>query len=100
MCSFCRFHFAILALSLFVLRHESGFCQSAPDTSSSQTPPAPAVSTESSDNGRIGIGVKLSSFGVGGEIAARVMHRANVRAGFGIFSYSDSFTKDGIPYSA
>jgi hypothetical protein len=99
--SFCRFHFAILAFSLFVLYQESGFCQStASDTPSPQTPPTPAVSTESSDDGRFGIGVKLSSFGIGGEIAARVMHRANVRAGFGIFSYSDSFTKDGIPYTA
>jgi hypothetical protein len=101
MCSFCRFHFAILAFSLFALGTESGFCQSSTtDTSSSQTAAAPAVSTESSDNGHVGIGVQLSSFGVGGEIAARVMHRANLRAGFGIFSYSDSLTKDGIPYNA
>jgi hypothetical protein len=101
MSSFCRLHFAIFALSLFVLCTEGGFCQSSTtEASSSQAAPAPAVSTESSDNGYVGIGVKVSSFGVGGEIAARVVHRANVRAGFGIFSYSDSFTKDGVPYSA
>jgi hypothetical protein len=101
MSPFCRFHFAIFALSLFALCPDSGFCQSSTEEpSSSKTAPAPAVSTESSDNGHVGIGAKVSSFGVGGEIAARVMHRANVRAGFGIFSYSDSFTKDGVPYSA
>lgn len=49
---------------------------------------------------RLGVGVKASLLGGGVEAAARVSHRTNVRAGFNIFSYDRSFTKDNIPYSA
>lgn len=51
------------------------------------------------DSGNFGVGVKASLLGGGVEAAARVTHRTNIRAGFNIFSYSRSFTKDGIPYS-
>jgi hypothetical protein len=47
---------------------------------------------------RIGVGVKLSLLGVGGEAAIAVTHRTNVRVGFNAFSYSRSFDKDGITY--
>jgi hypothetical protein len=47
---------------------------------------------------RVGVGVKLSLLGVGGEAAFAVTHRTNVRVGFNAFSYSRSFDKDGITY--
>jgi hypothetical protein len=45
-----------------------------------------------------GIGVKVGLLGVGAEIAARVNHHSNLRAGFNVLGYSRSFDKDGINY--
>jgi len=47
---------------------------------------------------RVGVGVKASFLGVGAEVATRVTHRTNARAGFNILGYSRSFSKDGINY--
>lgn len=49
-------------------------------------------------NGSVGAGVKVSTFGAGAEVAVRVTHRTNVRAGFNIIMYSRGFDKDGIHY--
>ena len=38
-------------------------------------------------------------FGIGGEVAVRVNHHSNVRAGFNAISYSRNFDKDGISYA-
>ena len=46
----------------------------------------------------IGVGVKVSTLGIGGEAAVPVSHRTNVRVGFNAFSYGDTFTKDGVTY--
>ena len=46
----------------------------------------------------VGIGVKASLLGGGFEVAARVTHRTNLRAGFNVFSYSRTFNKDGVAY--
>lgn len=50
------------------------------------------------DSGTFGLGVKASFLGVGAEVAARVSHRTNARAGFNILGYSRTFNKDGISY--
>jgi hypothetical protein len=50
------------------------------------------------DSGSFGIGIKGSLLGGGVEAAARVTHRTNIRAGFDIFDYSRTFTKDNVPY--
>lgn len=47
---------------------------------------------------RLGIAVKASSLGAGIEAATPLTHRANLRAGFNIFSYDRGFNKDGISY--
>jgi hypothetical protein len=47
---------------------------------------------------RVGVGVKLSLLGVGGEAAFAVTHRTNVRVGFNAFSYGTSVGRDGITY--
>ena len=46
----------------------------------------------------IGLGVKIGLLGAGAELAARVNHHSNVRAGFNVLGYSRSFDKDGINY--
>lgn len=49
---------------------------------------------------RVGIGVKISTLGIGGEVAVRVLRRANVRGGFNALGFSHSFTaSNGIDYS-
>ena len=50
------------------------------------------------DQGRMGSAVKVSILGVGAEVAARLTHRSNVRAGFNVMGYSRSFDKDGATY--
>lgn len=57
-----------------------------------------SAKTSSGDEGRFGIGVKTSLLGVGAEVAARVTHRTNARAGFNVLGYSRDFGKDGINY--
>jgi len=63
------------------------------------SPAAPAPAKGSSE-GRfpVGIGVKVSSLGIGGEAAVAVSHRSNIRVGFNAFSYGHTFDKDGVTY--
>jgi hypothetical protein len=42
--------------------------------------------------------VKVSTLGIGGEVAIAVSHRTNVRFGFNAFSYGHTFDKDGATY--
>jgi hypothetical protein len=53
----------------------------------------------SRDSGWFGIGVKTSFLGIGAEVATRVTHHSNARAGFNILDYSRNFSKDGINYN-
>ena len=46
----------------------------------------------------IGLGVKVSTLGIGGEAAVPLGHRSNVRVGFNLFNYSHTFDKDGVTY--
>lgn len=48
---------------------------------------------------RVGIGVKISTLGIGGEAAVRVLRRANVRGGFNALSFGHNFSGNGIDYS-
>lgn len=58
----------------------------------------PAKGRSSGDSGWFGIGVKTSFLGVGAEVATRITHHSNARAGFNILGYSRSFSKDGVNY--
>jgi hypothetical protein len=57
-----------------------------------------AKEKSSGDSGWVGIGVKTTFLGVGAEVATRITHHSNARAGFNILGYSRSFSKDGINY--
>jgi hypothetical protein len=48
---------------------------------------------------RVGIGVKISTLGIGGEAAVRVLRRANVRGGFNALAFNHNFSGNGIDYS-
>jgi hypothetical protein len=48
---------------------------------------------------RVGIGVKVSTLGVGVEVATPLAGRFNVRGGFNMFRYNRAITNDGIPYN-
>jgi len=48
----------------------------------------------------IGVGVRLSLLGIGGEVAVPATRRTNVRGGVNLFGYSRGFSKDGINYAA
>jgi hypothetical protein len=60
--------------------------------------PVPASAADPSPRG-IGAGVRLSSLGVGGEVAVALTRGSNLRGGFNLFSYSRGFSKDGISYA-
>ena len=72
----------------------------APASADARAAAAPAAPAKESSEGRIpiGLGVKVSMLGIGGEVALAVSHRTNVRFGFNAFSYGHTFEKDGVTY--
>jgi hypothetical protein len=96
-----RFALLLLLINFPVLR----LTAETPDSPDSSAPApeataAPAAPAKQSSEGRIpiGVGVKVSTLGIGGEVAIAVSHRSNVRFGFNAFSYGDTFVKDGVTY--
>jgi hypothetical protein len=99
------YYFVISCLFLVVIRLSAlgqSTSSNAPSTvpPSAQSPdaPGPITRVDPIDNRYFGAGVKVSTLGVGAEVAARVLWRANLRAGFNILGYSRTFNKDGISY--
>jgi hypothetical protein len=76
----------------------------SPDSSAAPAPAPPAASpatpAKESSEGHIpiGVSVKVSTLGIGGDVAIAVSHRTNVRFGFNAFSYGHTFDKDGVTY--
>lgn len=91
-----------LGCSLVLGMRAISHCQSA--SFNDPSPPAPSVAISAAkpsanpDLGRIGVGIKMSLLGGGIEVAARVTHHSNLRAGFNMITYSRTFNKDGIAY--
>lgn len=83
----------------FVTGTYSSAQSAVPVTANAVEPSAGAV-TPKADSGVFALGVKASLLGVGSEVAARVTHRTNLRAGFNILGYSRNFNKDGVNYDA
>jgi hypothetical protein len=75
--------------------HECGPSASAPEASPKPAAPAPNSSKERL---AVGIGVKVSTLGVGADVALPVTHRSNARFGFNAFNYDHTFDKDGVSY--
>jgi hypothetical protein len=101
-----RFMLLLLLLNLPALRLTAAMpdASSAPAAAAAPVPaaaaPAPAAPAKEASEGRIpiGVGVKVSTLGIGGDVAIALSHRTNVRVGFNAFSYGDTFTKDGATY--
>jgi len=94
-------HVRVLAWVLWLAIGSPTFGQS-PNSGDQPSPESQAAKpTENfgEDSGRVGIGVKASLLGGGVELAVRTAPRANVRAGFNIFSYSRGFSQDGFAYN-
>jgi hypothetical protein len=76
----------------------------APDANAAALPSLPAAPppepAPGESSARIGIGVKVGTLGVGGEVAVRVLHRANVRFGFSGLGLGYNFNRDQINYGA
>jgi hypothetical protein len=73
-----------------------------PGTASDALPasyPGPQKGTVGSSP-RVGVGVTSGLFGIGGEVAVRVLPSANVRFGFTGLGISHSFSRDQITYGA
>src|SRR5438552_2199337 len=92
--------FASVAACLFLFSQ-----QISAQTFTNSSDPSPAVAPEPApsgggqDEGRVGAGFRLSSLGIGGEVAVRVTHSSNVRGGFNFFSYSRGYDNNGIHYA-
>src|SRR5437879_604234 len=72
----------------------------SPDSSAAEAPAPPTPSKQSSESHfPIGVGVKVSTLGIGGEVAIGLSQRSNVRFGFNAFSYGHTFDKDGATYN-
>jgi hypothetical protein len=100
-----RFMLLLLLLNVPALRLSAAMpdASSAPAAAAAPAPaatPAPAAPPKEASEGRIpiGVGVKVSTLGIGGDVAIALSHRTNVRFGFNAFSYGDTFTKDGATY--
>ena len=69
------------------------------DSPVAEAPAPPAPSKQSSESHfPIGVGVKVSTLGIGGEVAVGLSQRSNVRFGFNAFGYGHTFDKDGATY--
>lgn len=97
--SFAQEEAASARLSAIALAPNAGAAADLPDAPASAAIPDPAPVSPDGPR-RIGVGVKLSLLGIGGEAAVALTKRINVRGGFNAFSYSTGFDKDGIHYAS
>lgn len=61
--------------------------------------PLPSSAQKFKEGSKVGIGVKVSSLGIGAEAAIPVFGKLNVRGGFNMMSYNHPFHQDGITYN-
>ena len=99
--SFAQDEFSTARLNAITLAPDPNAAAS-PSSPAAPPKPQPASPVPGGPEGprRIGVGVKLSLLGIGGEGAVALTKRINVRGGFNFFNYSDTFSKDGISYGA
>lgn len=93
----CRFGYFVIGSSLLAIACSSALGQSTPPNAH----PKSTVQSfnDDEDSGRVGAAAKISTLGGGAEVAVRVTHRTNLRAGFNVITYSRGFDKDGISYN-
>jgi hypothetical protein len=69
-----------------------------PAASAAAAPKADSKSKGEHGAGRVGVGFRASSLGLGGEVAVEVTRTSNLRGGISGFSYSRGFDQNGIHY--
>jgi hypothetical protein len=77
----------------------SGTLSEAGQPADAGQPGSPQKTSNTSVASKIGVQVKISTLGIGGEVGIQVLRKANVRVGFNDYSYSHTFDKDGISYA-
>ena len=77
---------------------ESAAAAAPASASPSSRPGKSATPDRGSDLGKVGVGVRISTLGVGFETGVALTHKLNVRGGANFFSYSRTFNYDGISY--
>jgi hypothetical protein len=86
--------FSGILLSSFSVRSR---CQTS-DPQDQQTPATQKEQRTDENTRDVGVGIKLSSLGLGAEVGVAMTHRSNLRAGFNVLGFSHTFTKHGIAY--
>jgi hypothetical protein len=86
-------------INAVALEDKAAYSSSSESAESPELPAMPAPTRKQRPSG-IGVGVRLSLLGIGGEVAAPLTRRSNLRGGFNGFGYSRGFSKDGISYAA
>jgi len=71
---------------------------SSTDAADPSVPGAPAAKPSKRPSG-VGIGIRVSTLGIGAEAAVAVTHRTNVRAGFNAFAFSRGYDNNGVHYA-
>ena len=78
---------------------ESLTASSAAPAVTSAQPAAPSPAPATADNERnIGVGIKVGTLGIGGEVAYKIANRFNVRGGVNGFGLSHNFTGNDISF--
>jgi hypothetical protein len=83
----------------------SAFAQAIQPTAANAAAPSAALTGQfrprpvSNGTPHFGIGVKLSTLGIGFNVGTALGSRVNVRGGANFFSYSDSLEEDGVTYN-
>jgi hypothetical protein len=91
--------FTSLMLAIFLFDRTCAADEASAEAAAAAKPASsPKTSKEPGTPIAIGVGVKASTLGIGGEVALPVTRRSNIRAGFNLFNYGHTFDKDGVTY--
>jgi hypothetical protein len=90
----------LVAAAALVFFYSAGpiAAQSSDNESAAAAAQAPS-NAKKGDGGRVGAGIRLSTLGVGGEVAVEVVRKVNIRGGVNFFSYSRGYNNNGIHYA-
>lgn len=88
----------LVAAAALVFFYSAGPMAAQSSDNQSAAAAAPAQE-EKGGGGRVGAGIRLSSLGVGGEVAVKVVPKVNIRGGVNFFSYSRGYNNNGIHYA-
>jgi hypothetical protein len=89
-----RFSTLLCAVAMVVLQSGAVFAGDG-DEGVAQFRPRAVSNSEP----RLAVGVKVGTLGIGVQVGTALAPRINLRGGANFFTYNDSLTEDGVPYS-